>query len=202
MVAHIALECGDEGLRSLLPDRAPHLGRFAVDCALDGEQFVDAAHGLDGDRRLGELRQVEEVAPPVCPARGFHHRRGLAALSEGVVAGKRVGLHDARPGNEYLARILAVARGRVVKQCRRRPLAAERPIVAHVDPEPARARLDLGEHLYGGVVDIQALGGEHVPAKLGEDGVEGCDASADPVGEGRDVELDALTGEGALLVLQ
>ena len=68
MVAHIALERGDERLRSLPPDRAPHLGRHAVDCALDGEQFVDAAHDLDGDRRLGELRQVEEVAPPVRPA--------------------------------------------------------------------------------------------------------------------------------------
>ena len=52
------------------------------------------------------------------------------------------------------------------------------------------------------VVDMQALGGEHVPAKLGEDGVEGCDASADPVSERRDVELDALAGEGCALPVQ
>ena len=95
-----------------------------------------------------------------------------------------------------------MARGRVVVQRRRRSLAAERPVVAHVDPEPARARLDLGQHLHGGVVDMQALGGEHVPAKLGEDGVEGCDASADPVSERRDVELDALAGEGCALPVQ
>ena len=92
--------------------------------------------------------------------------------------------------------------GRIVKQRRRRSLAAERPIVAHIDPKPAGARLRLGEHLHGRVVDMQALGGEHVPAKLGEDGVEGCDASADPVSERRDVELDALAGEGCALPVQ
>jgi hypothetical protein len=87
LLAHVPLERGHERLRSLPPDRAPHLGRLAVDFALDGEQLIDAAHDLDGDRRLGELGEVEEVAPPMGPARGFDDRRGLAALFvEGVVA--------------------------------------------------------------------------------------------------------------------
>ena len=87
MLAHITLERGDEWLRAILPDRAPRVGRLAVDFALDGEQLVDTAHDLDGDRRLGELGEVEEVAPPVRPACGFDDRRWLAARGvEGVVA--------------------------------------------------------------------------------------------------------------------
>ena len=92
-----------------------------------------------------------------------------------------------------------MTRGRVVVQRRRRPLAAERPVVAHVDPEPARAGLHLREHLHGRVVDMQALGGEHVAAKLGEDGFEGGGASADPVGERRDFDLDAFASKGGAL---
>ena len=87
---------------------------------------------------------------------------------------------------------------RIIEHRRRRSLANERPIVAHVDPKPAGGGLRLGEHLHGRVVDMQALGGEHVPAKLGEDGVEGGDATADPVSEGRDVEFDALAEKAAL----
>ena len=49
---------------------------------------------------------------------------------------------------------------------------------------------------------MQALGGEHVPAKLGEDGIESGGASADPVGERRDFEFDPLAGEGGALPVQ
>ena len=49
---------------------------------------------------------------------------------------------------------------------------------------------------------MQAFGGEHVPAKLGEDRIESGDASADPVGECRDVEFDALASEGGALPVQ
>ena len=41
-----------------------------------------------------------------------------------------------------------------------------------------------------------------MPAKLGEDRIEGGDASADPVGKRRDVELDAFPGEGGALAVQ
>jgi len=63
--------------RVFLARGSPFIGRFAVDVALDGEQFVDAAHDLLGDGRLGEPRQVEEVAPAVRPARGLEDRPGL-----------------------------------------------------------------------------------------------------------------------------
>jgi hypothetical protein len=95
-----------------------------------------------------------------------------------------------------------MTRGRVVEQRRRRSLAVERSIVANVDPKPARARLDSGEHWHGRVVDVQALGGEHMLAKLGEDRIEGGDASADPIGHRRAVELDPFAGESGALPVQ
>jgi hypothetical protein len=48
-----------------------------------------------------------------------------------------------------------IARG--VEQRRRRILAAERPVVAHVDPDPAGLRLALGEDRHGGVVAMQPI---------------------------------------------
>ena len=64
---------------------------------------------------------------------------GLRSVGvEGVVAGKRVGLHDARPGGEDFARILAMTGRRVIEHRRRRSLAAERPIVAHDRPRACR----------------------------------------------------------------
>jgi len=60
--------------------------------------------------------------------------------------------------------MLAMARGRVVIESRWRICAAERSIVAHIGPQPARAGLGLGEHRHGGVVDMQTLGGEHMSA--------------------------------------
>ena len=49
---------------------------------------------------------------------------------------------------------------------------------------------------------MQTFGGEHVAAKLSEDRIDGGDASADPVGECRDVEFDAFAGEGGALPVQ
>ena len=49
---------------------------------------------------------------------------------------------------------------------------------------------------------MQALGGEHVAAKLGEDRGEGGGARADPVGERRDFDLDPFAGESGALAVQ
>ena len=87
-------------------------------------------------RPLGELGQVEEVAPSMGRASDFDDRRGLAAIGvKSVSAGKGVGLHDSRPGDEDYAPMLAMTGRRMIEQRHRRSLAAERPVVAHVDPK-------------------------------------------------------------------
>ena len=71
----------DQRLRFRLTHGFAFVGRLAVDVALDVEQLVDAAHGLERDRRLGQFRQVEEFAPSMRPARGLDDRPRFAVAS-------------------------------------------------------------------------------------------------------------------------
>ena len=73
----------------------------SIDLALDVEDRVDALDRLQSERRDrgllakrliarigGDVREHEELAPPVAPARGFHDRpRGPARRIEPVEAG-------------------------------------------------------------------------------------------------------------------
>ena len=95
--------------------------------------------------------------------------------------------------------MLAAAIGRVEVDRRRRVGAAERPVVAHVGPQPPGAGLALGEHRHGRVVGVDALGGEHVGADRLDQRHQGRRRGADPVGQRRDVERDALAGIGRAL---
>ncbi len=56
---------------------APRVGRMTIDPALEFEDHVDPVHGLDRERCLGGLGQLEELAPPVRPTRCLGDRRGL-----------------------------------------------------------------------------------------------------------------------------
>jgi hypothetical protein len=47
-----------------------------------------------------------------------------------------------------------------IEQRRRRILAAERPVIAHVDPNPTGLSLAFGEDRNRGVVAVQPLGGQ------------------------------------------
>jgi hypothetical protein len=47
------------------PHGQPVAGRLAVDCALNGEDFVDALNRLDRQRRFAQIGLFEEVAPAV-----------------------------------------------------------------------------------------------------------------------------------------
>ena len=71
----------DQRAAALLADALALVGRQAVDLALDGEQRIDASDRFDGDRRLGEPGQVEELAPRMGPARRLDDRSRLAVSS-------------------------------------------------------------------------------------------------------------------------
>jgi hypothetical protein len=70
--------------------------RLAVDVALDREQGIHPLDGLDGDRRLVDPRQIEELAPRMRPARPLDNRsrlaRGLIELIEPRIG---IRLHEA-----------------------------------------------------------------------------------------------------------
>ena len=68
---HPALQCSNQGLDPFLSHGMPLFGGGTVDLALDGEDLVDAANGLDRQWALPQIGQHKELAPAVGPARGF-----------------------------------------------------------------------------------------------------------------------------------
>ena len=105
------------------------------------------------------MLRMGELAPAVCPACGLDDQPELAAFDEQAVEARvGIGLTDAGVVSELALRMHALSRSGVVVDGGRGGGAAERAIVAHMRPEPARAALPLGEHRHGGVVDVQTLG--------------------------------------------
>ena len=84
----------------------------------------------------------------------------------------------------------------------RRRWSCERPVVAHISPQPTGDRLALRQHRHRGVVAVNALGRHHVCADQRDEWREGCGASPDPVGEGGDIEIDTFAGIGIALSIE
>ena len=207
LLAHIGHKIVDQcpALRSA--DGQALLGALAIDFALDLKQRVDAAHDLDGDRRernlglsaglaarvLLDVGENEELAPRMRPARRLPDRAGLAVREiELVVAVVGVGLKDAGVANEMRLRMLAAPVARVVEDRGRRPGAAERLIVADVDPEPAGVGLAFGQHRHGRVVAVQALGGHDMGLDQAPKRIERRRDRANGVGHGGERDRRAL----------
>jgi hypothetical protein len=106
--AHPLFESGDNW-PAFSPSHQQALGgRHAVDLALDGEEFIDPTDGFDGQRRPPEIGQLEELAPPMAPARRLGDRPGLApAVVEVAEPGIGVGLQDAGVSGEMPGGVLA-----------------------------------------------------------------------------------------------
>src|SRR5215217_1389504 len=67
-----------------------------------------------------------------------------------------ISLENARIAVQMALRMLAGAIARVEEHRGRRITAAERAIVANVDPRPPGCRLTFGQHRHGGVVTVHA----------------------------------------------
>jgi hypothetical protein len=50
----------------------------SVDLTLDGEDRVDLVRGLDRQGRFGNIGELEQLAPAMCPTRRFGDRARLA----------------------------------------------------------------------------------------------------------------------------
>ena len=158
MLPHPDFEIGDERFGFCLPHRDALRGRQAVDGALDLEQFVDAAHRLNGDGRFVLLCQFEEVPAAMAPACRLDDRSGTPfSVVKGVEPGEGVGLHDADIAGEMFLGMLAGTRSRIAEDGRWRILAAERSIVAHISPDPTCHGLHFGQHRHLRVVGMDAF---------------------------------------------
>lgn len=92
LLAQLGLQCDHERPAALVAHAQALLRCQTVDLALDGEQRIDARHGLHGDRRLVEPGEVEELAPRMCPARRLDDRASLASRTGEAVAEAAYGI--------------------------------------------------------------------------------------------------------------
>jgi hypothetical protein len=81
---------------------------------------------------------------------------------------------------------------RVEEHGGRRRLAAEGTIIADIGPDPPGTGLSLRQHRHGGVVAMDALGGEHVRLDQLVERPQRGRAGADMIGHRRDRQLDPL----------
>jgi hypothetical protein len=201
--AHPALELGDERGDLPLPNGEALIGGQAVDGALGGEDRVDLPHRLGGERGAGHFGQLEQLAPAMGPTRCLRDRPWFACgRVELAEPGIGIGLQDALIARQVPLRVFPGPVAGVAEHGRRRRRPREGSIVAHIGPEPPRDRPAAGEHRHCGVIAVQAFGGEHMGVDQRHQRRERGGAGADPVGDGRDAELDALSGVGLALAVQ
>ena len=168
--------------------RQAGIGWLAADRCLDRIQRRDALQRLQRQRRLRGRVHVEEVPPRVRPAR----RLGHAAVIQAGISGIAVRLQDAAERCQVRPRMLAFAIGTVAIQHRRRRLAAERPVIAHVAPQPPRLGLAAAgiQHRHRGVVGMHPFRRHDVRADRLDQRTHQPRRLSHPVGQGRAIQVD------------
>jgi hypothetical protein len=169
------------------------LGRGTIGLALNREDRVDAAYPFDGEWRLAQIRQLKEFTTTVAPAGGLGDRVRFALdVIEIAESGISVGLEDPGIAGEVTVRVLAAAVARIEEQRRRGVRAGERLVIPDIGPEPADHRLLLGQHRHGRVVAVDPVRAQNMTADQFDQRRQVRRACADPVRQGRHVELDTL----------
>src|ERR1700755_3013096 len=146
-------------------------------------------------RRAFSATSAKERATCVDPTRGLQNGAGLAiGLIQLVVPAVGVGLENPSVVGEVGLRMFGGPVARVVEHCRRRCGAAERAIVAQVNPTSPRGGLALGQDRHGGVVAVQPLGREDMSFHAPQQRLEHGAAGPHMVGQGRQTERNAFPG--------
>ena len=101
-------------------------------------------------------------------------------------------MQDAGVARQMRLRVLAPPIVRVMEDRGGRPGAAERLIVADVNPEPAGVGLAFGQHRHGRVVAVQALGRHDVGLDQAPERIERRRDRAHRVGHGGERDRRAL----------
>ena len=173
LLAHVDPELLDKRFAQFLASRPALLGTLAVDRPLDVEQGIDTVHDLDRDRRernrflarspppgvLLNIGHGEERTPGVSPAPHLRDRTGTSfGQIERAIPVKGVGLEQPGISGQMALRMLAFAIAGVIEHRRRRALAPEWPIVAHINPTSPRIGLAFGQDRHGRIVAMQAFG--------------------------------------------
>ncbi len=127
------------------------------------------------------------------PARGLLDRPRFAVSQiELVVTVIGVGLQDAGVSRQMGLWMLALPIARVVKHRCGGPGAAERPVIANINPAAPSVRLALRQHRHCGVVPVQPFGGHYMGLDEATEGIERRADGANRVGHRRQRDWRAL----------
>ena len=144
---------------------------------------------------------MRELAPRIRPAR---RQLDITAIAEPFEAGIAVDLNDAFKLRQMGGRPFGPTIGTVEIDGCRWIGTAPGPVVAGIDPEPPSLGAAAAgiEHRDRSVVGEQLRRGEDMLGELGLQRLQPPAGAADPVRQGRAVDLDALAGEDLALPIE
>lgn len=144
-----------------------------------------------GDRQLMGLMDIEEFPTNVRPAGRFADPSGSVGMVE---AGIAIGLQGASEDRQVLPRMLARSIRDVVEEHGRLLRAAGQLNVPDVGPQPPGSRPAFfgRQRRHQRVVGMQLCAAHHVCAQPLEQRGQQRGTTADPVGECRSLNLDAI----------
>jgi hypothetical protein len=103
-----------------------------------------------------------------------------------VVSIKGVGLDQADIAGQVALRMLSSPVARVIEQGRRRILAAKRPVVPYIGPDPTEDSLQFCQHRHRRIVGVDAFRPHDMGTNRLNNRVERHYAGADPIRQCRD----------------
>ncbi len=207
VLEHPGFKISDQRRAQFLPHLPPPFDTLAVDRALDLEQRVDAPDRLQRQRRdhtrrfslrpcggrwlrcRPARRMADERAPS---SRLDDRRRPALGFVQFVVPGIGIGLKDAGIAGEVLNRMCTAAVARIVEHRGRRRRAAERPVVAHINPTSAEIGLAPRQYRHRRVVAVQSFGGKDMRLDPLDQRRQDRATRTDLVGQCRQAERHAL----------
>ena len=168
---------------------------------LDGIELRDPADGLFGDGRALRPVDVDELAPDMGHAGDLADGAGAVEVLEPGIA---VGMHPAAEAGEMILGVLALAVAGEPIPGGRWGIAAPRAFIAGIGPEPCRLGLAGagGEHADRRVIGEDRLGRQDMAADGIGQGFQQGGGLADPVGQGRAVEIEPFAVEDLALAIQ
>jgi len=194
----------DDRSATLLPGRAPYLGRVTADLGFDRVELADPAQRLFGQRRAGGPVELVEAPPAMGPTEGELDLVRWATRQQALEASIAVHLQDTLELGQVGGRMLTLAVLGVEVDHRRRGAALPGPIIDGVAPQapglgPAPARV---EHRQARVVGEDPGRAHDVPTQQAPQRLEPPAGPAHPAAQGRAVELDTLAREDLRLAVQ
>src|SRR6266540_4458110 len=168
---------------------------------LDGIELANSPQRLSRNRRAVCLEEFVEVAPRMRPTGG---QDDIAARLQPLEAGVAIDVENPGEVFQMRRRPLALAvRREHEDRCRRR-WSAPRPLVARIHPKPSRLGATAAgiKHRDRRIVGKQVIRCKDVRAELFVQRVEPPACAANPSGQRRAIELNAVAREDLRLSIQ